>query len=120
MLRYCFTEAWVACCRTLRPLVRETGPGPPPLQALEPRPGIPPQPGAQRARGPLGAFEKTPNQLKGWTGVLGACGSSAHVHGQPRSRQFRGLGFRGLGFRGLGFRGLGFRGLGFRGLGFRV
>ena len=38
------------------------------------------------------------------TGVLGACGASAHVHGQPRSRQFRGLGFRGLGFRVQGLR----------------
>ena len=35
------------------------------------------------------------------TGVLGACGSSAHVHGQPRCRQFRveGLGVEGWGFR---------------------
>ena len=37
------------------------------------------------------------------TGVLGACGSSAHVHGQPRSRQFRVQGLR-LWILGTGLR----------------
>ena len=73
---------------------RENGPGTP-LQALGAQgPGIPPQPWGPEGQGdPPESPENS----------MAQCTLGAHVHGQPRCRQFRvwGLGFRvwGLGFR---------------------